>query len=50
MAGFGLGQAIRFGSNLVMTRFLIAEMFGAIATMVMYGLLQAGYQSVVGIC
>ena len=40
MAGFGLGQAIRLGGNLVMTRLLVPEMFGvmAIATMVMYGL------------
>lgn len=40
MAGFGLRQAIRLGSNLVMTRLLVPEMFGvmAIATMVMYGL------------
>lgn len=40
VAGFALGQAIRFGANLVMTRLLVPEMFGvmAIATMVMYGL------------
>ena len=40
LAGFALGQAIRFGGNLVMTRLLVPEMFGvmAIATMVMYGL------------
>lgn len=40
MAGFGLSQTIRFGSNLLMTRLLVPEMFGvmAIATMVMYGL------------
>ena len=40
VAGFALSQAIRFGSNLVMTRLLVPEMFGvmAIATMVMYGL------------
>lgn len=38
--GFGLSQIIRFGSNLLMTRLLLPEMFGvmAIATMVMYGL------------
>jgi O-antigen/teichoic acid export membrane protein len=36
-AGYGLSQAIRFGSNLVMARLLVPEMFGimAIATMVM---------------
>lgn len=35
-AGFGLGQAMRLGGNLVMTRLLAPEMFGviAIATMV----------------
>ncbi len=35
-AGYGLGQAIRLGSNLIMTRLLVPEMFGvmAIATMV----------------
>lgn len=35
-AGYGLSQAIRLGSNLVMTRLLVPEMFGvlAIATMV----------------
>src|SRR5688572_25487363 len=40
LAGFVLGQANRFGGNLVMTRLLVPEMFGvmAIATMVMYGL------------
>jgi O-antigen/teichoic acid export membrane protein len=40
VAGFALGQAIRFGANLVMTRLLVPEMFGvmAIAMMVMYGL------------
>lgn len=39
-AGYGLSQAIRFGSNLVMTRLLVPEMFGvmAIATLVMIGL------------
>jgi O-antigen/teichoic acid export membrane protein len=36
IAGYGLGQAIRLGSNLIMTRLLVPEMFGvmAIATMV----------------
>jgi len=40
MAGFGLSQIIRFGSNLLMTRLLVPEMFGvmAIASIVMYGL------------
>ena len=40
VAGFGLSQVIRFGSNLLMTRILVPEMFGvmAIALMVMYGL------------
>jgi len=40
VAGFGLSQVIRFGSNLLMTRILVPEMFGvmAIAQMVMYGL------------
>lgn len=39
-AGYGLSQVIRFGSNLLMTRLLVPEMFGvmAIATMIMYGL------------
>jgi O-antigen/teichoic acid export membrane protein len=39
-AGYGLSQLIRFGSNLLMTRLLVPEMFGvmAIAMMVMYGL------------
>jgi O-antigen/teichoic acid export membrane protein len=34
--GYGMGQALRLGSNLVMTRLLVPEMFGvmAIATMV----------------
>jgi O-antigen/teichoic acid export membrane protein len=37
IGGFGLSQAIRLGSNLIMTRLLVPEMFGvvAIATMVM---------------
>ncbi len=36
LAGYGLSQAIRLGSNLIMTRLLVPEMFGvmAIATMV----------------
>ncbi len=40
VVGFGLSQVIRFGSNLLMTRLLVPEMFGvmAIAQMVMYGL------------
>src|SRR6266571_1268363 len=40
LAGYGLSQAIRFGSNLLMTRLLVPEMFGvmAIATTVMVGL------------
>jgi O-antigen/teichoic acid export membrane protein len=40
VAGFVLGQAIRFGANLVMTRLLMPEMFGVmvIATVAMYGL------------
>ena len=40
VAGFALGQAVRFAGNLVMTRLLVPEMFGvmAIAMMVMYGL------------
>jgi O-antigen/teichoic acid export membrane protein len=39
-AGFFVGQTIRFGSNLLMTRLLVPEMFGvmAIASLVMYGL------------
>lgn len=39
-AGYFVSQAIRFGSNLLMTRILVPEMFGlmAIAAMVMYGL------------
>ena len=41
VAGSGLSQAIRFLSNLVMTRLLVPEMFGvmAIATMIMIGLM-----------
>lgn len=40
VAGHGLSQVIRFGSNLLMTRLLVPEMFGvmAIASMIMYGL------------
>ena len=40
LAGYGVNQAIRFGSNLIMTRLLVPEMFGvmAIATIVMVGL------------
>jgi O-antigen/teichoic acid export membrane protein len=40
LGGFALSNAIRLGSNLVMTRLLVPEMFGvmAIATLVMVGL------------
>jgi O-antigen/teichoic acid export membrane protein len=40
LGGYGVGMAIRFGSNLIMTRLLVPEMFGvmAIATVVMIGL------------
>lgn len=40
LAGYSVSQAIRFGSNLIMTRVLVPEMFGvmAIATIVMVGL------------
>ena len=40
VAGYGVSQVIRFGSNLLMTRLLVPEMFGvvAMATMVMVGL------------
>ena len=40
LAGYGVSLGIRFGSNLVMTRLLVPEMFGvmAIATIVMVGL------------
>lgn len=40
VAGHGLSQLIRFGSNLLMTRLLLPELFGvmAIAYMIMYGL------------
>jgi O-antigen/teichoic acid export membrane protein len=39
-AGYFVSQTIRFGSNLLMTRLLVPEMFGvmSIASMVMYGL------------
>jgi O-antigen/teichoic acid export membrane protein len=40
LAGYGLSQVIRFGSNLIMTRLLVPEMFGvmAITMVVMVGL------------
>lgn len=40
LAGYGISQAIRFGSNLLMTRLLAPEMFGvmAIAFMLLAGL------------
>jgi O-antigen/teichoic acid export membrane protein len=40
IAGYGVGLMIRFGSNLVMTRLLVPEMFGvmSIAIVVMVGL------------
>ena len=40
LAGYGLSAAIRFGTNLLMTRLLVPEMFGvmSIATVVMVGL------------
>ena len=40
LAGFGLSQIIRFGSNLLMTRLLVPEMFGVMAMVqvVLYGL------------
>ncbi|MGE5510072.1 MAG: oligosaccharide flippase family protein [Bacteroidota bacterium] len=40
LAGYGISQVLRFGSNLIMTRLLVPEMFGvmAIATIVMVGL------------
>ena len=40
VVGFSISQMIRFGSNLLMTRLLVPEMFGvmAIAYMIMYGL------------
>lgn len=40
MAGFGLSQVIRFGSNLLMTRLLVPEMFGVMAMVqvILYGL------------
>jgi O-antigen/teichoic acid export membrane protein len=40
LGGYGVGMVIRFGSNLVMTRLLVPQMFGvmAIASVVMVGL------------
>jgi O-antigen/teichoic acid export membrane protein len=40
LAGYGISQTIRFGSNLLMTRLLVPEMFGvmAIAMLVITGL------------
>ena len=40
LAGFGLNRAIRFGTDLLLTRLLVPDMFGvmAIATVVMVGL------------
>lgn len=40
LAGYAISQAIRFGSNLLMTRLLVPEMFGvmAIAMIVFFGL------------
>lgn len=40
LGGYGVSMAIRFGSNLIMTRLLVPEMFGvmAIATIIMVGL------------
>src|SRR5262245_43984895 len=40
LSGYAVSQALRFGSNLIMTRLLVPEMFGvmAIATIVMVGL------------
>ena len=40
LGGYGFSQVLRFGSNLLMTRLLVPEMFGvmAIATVVMIGL------------
>ncbi len=40
LGGYGLSQVLRFGSNLLITRLLVPEMFGvmAIATVVMIGL------------
>src|ERR1017187_5882027 len=31
LAGYAIGQTIRFGSNLLMTRLLVPEMFGVMA-------------------
>jgi len=40
LIGYGVGQGLRLGSNLIMTRLLVPEMFGvmAIANIVLYGL------------
>jgi O-antigen/teichoic acid export membrane protein len=40
LVGYGIGQALRLGSNLIMTRLLVPEMFGvmAIANIILYGL------------
>jgi len=40
LIGYGVGQALRLGSNLIMTRLLVPEMFGvmAIANIILYGL------------
>ena len=40
LLGYGVGQALRLGSNLIMTRLLVPEMFGvmAIANIILYGL------------
>ena len=40
IGGYGLSQAIRFGSNLLLTRLLAPELFGvmSIATVIMGGL------------
>src|SRR5258708_13138289 len=40
IAGYGINLAIRFGTNLLMTRVLAPEMFGvmAVASMIMVGL------------
>jgi len=40
LIGYGVSQALRLGSNLIMTRLLVPEMFGvmAIANIILYGL------------
>jgi len=40
LVGYGLGQAVRFGTNLLMTRILVPEMFGVmgIASVLLVGL------------